>query len=278
MRSTRNPHRTAALLAALTCVLVTGCTDDVCPGLTSCGGTCADLQSSPANCGACGHACAVGEACVEGACVSLSCTDECPELGALGCAPAPRNGLMVCVDFADTDPCLEWGGYTACQEGETCDGGVCTGGCADECEAEGATACDGDGYRECGQHDADSCRVWSDVIPCEDGETCSLGVCSSEPCTDECEEGARACHDDAVRTCGQHDGDPCLEWSADDPCAEGETCVDGRCEARQCTEEHEDCVCGEDECCEGHCCPVFFICIYSSPDEDFCPFGEGPNG
>ena len=142
-------------------------------------------------------------------------------------------------------------------------------------------------------------------------------------------------HGDA---CVENTRYPCRDGLDADPCDDGETCVDGRCEARQCTEEHEDCVCGEDECCEGHCCPaqsgmqlrwwtmwrewtewtviekeigsprfphgthrplrppspprpllvaelhawhccpVFFICIYSSPDEDFCPFGEGPNG
>ncbi len=45
-----------------------GCTSLVCdPGLTNCGGTCADLTSNPSNCGACGNSCATGFCC-DGTC------------------------------------------------------------------------------------------------------------------------------------------------------------------------------------------------------------------
>ena len=41
----------------------------VCPtGQTRCGAVCVNLQSDPRNCGACGHACAVGQVCSAGMC------------------------------------------------------------------------------------------------------------------------------------------------------------------------------------------------------------------
>jgi hypothetical protein len=53
--------------------------DGTCPaGLTVCGqgafARCLDLQNDPANCGACGNACAPGIACVAGACQQVACT------------------------------------------------------------------------------------------------------------------------------------------------------------------------------------------------------------
>jgi hypothetical protein len=184
---------------------------------------------------------------------------------------------MVCADFVDEDSCLEWGGYTPCGEGETCSDGSCSGGCRDDCSPEGETVCDGEGYRECGRHDGDPCLEWSELVPCDSGQSCSNGACTGE-CADECDDGDRTCDGGGYRTCGEFDSDSCRDWSPVEPCGEGESCDGGECRSTQCTEEHEDCVCGDDECCEGHCCPILFICIYSDPDEDFCPFGEGPNG
>jgi hypothetical protein len=42
------------------------------PGQTICGAACVDMQSDPANCGTCGHACAVGGLCKAGTCVTLT--------------------------------------------------------------------------------------------------------------------------------------------------------------------------------------------------------------
>jgi hypothetical protein len=41
---------------------------------TSCGGQCVDTSSDPYDCGACGNACAGGEACCSGLCVKSTCT------------------------------------------------------------------------------------------------------------------------------------------------------------------------------------------------------------
>ena len=56
-----------------------GCTPATCtPGMTLCGAICADLARDPANCGACGNACAPSEGCSAGACctrTSMPVTD-----------------------------------------------------------------------------------------------------------------------------------------------------------------------------------------------------------
>lgn len=269
-------RRKTCLGVTLAAALAAGCTDEICPGLTDCGGTCADLDHDPRNCGACGSACPAGQFCIEGACSTTGCADECPALGAIRCADPPRNGLEVCADFDDADRCLEWGGFSACEAGATCGAGACEGACEDECSTEGARRCEGDGYRECGRHDGDSCLEWSDVVPCDPGLTCSGGACSDE-CLDDCAEGDRRCDDDEVRTCGLFDDDPCLDWSPPEPCGDGRVCEAGACVEARCLDEHDDCVCGEDQCCEGHCCPFFFICISWDPQRDWCPNGPGPH-
>jgi hypothetical protein len=44
------------------------CCSSCAPGLADCGGVCASLGTDPANCGACGRACAAGESCANGVC------------------------------------------------------------------------------------------------------------------------------------------------------------------------------------------------------------------
>lgn len=266
-----------AIVSGCLSILALGCPGDQCLGLALCGDECADLSTSTSHCGACGHACDPGQACVDGGCLQVGCTDECPAAGVLSCSAPPENGIVVCADFQDGDACLEWGGFNPCSGGEACVEGACTGGCDDECGSEHQLLCEGNGFRECGRFDTDSCLEWSSLFECAPEETCSRGVCSGE-CDDECADGEVSCRGDGLRSCGQFDDDGCLDWSPVEPCGEEESCDDGACVPRQCTEEGEDCVCGDDECCEGHCCPVLFVCVSFSPDEDYCPFGEGPNG
>jgi hypothetical protein len=96
-----------------------------CPaGEVVCGEFCADLQSSPTDCGACGAACADDQVCVAGRCGSTC------ETGQTDCDGA-------CVDLdAHVDHC--GGCDTACQVGETCTRGRCVGG-----NASGGTSATG---------------------------------------------------------------------------------------------------------------------------------------
>ncbi|MFH1437059.1 MAG: hypothetical protein ABIJ56_15230 [Pseudomonadota bacterium] len=269
-------HAAKLLEIIIIALLAIGCSQDICPGLTECDDNCADLDNDPNNCGDCGNECEEGRICFKGVCSTGACIDECPALGAISCADPPRNGLVVCADYYDDDPCLEWGDYAPCNTGETCVDGICQGGCDDACGPEGERRCEGAGFRECGRHDGDTCLGWGEVVPCDEGFTCSSGVCSAE-CVDECVTGERICDGPGVLICGELDGDPCLEWTPGEECGEGWECKEGACVETQCLDEHDDCVCGENQCCEGHCCPVFFICISWDPQGDWCPNGPGPH-
>lgn len=88
----------------------TGCSA-TCEGTaTNCEGSCADLQTDARNCGACGMACAPGQACSAGACA-------CPVAGQLACGGA-------CVD-TQTNPLNCGNCGVACASTEACMGGVC---------------------------------------------------------------------------------------------------------------------------------------------------------
>jgi hypothetical protein len=206
--------------------------------------------------------------CGEGASSAPACVDECSKTGLFGCADPPDNALTVCAEF-DDDGCLEWGGPVACDPNESCIAGDCVPGCTDECPNAGDKVCDGNGFRECGEHDTDPCREWSELTSCEDGESCSNGACS-ETCTHECAEGEKKCEGDGHKSCGEHDSDSCRDWSPVEPCGDGTECDGGECVPVECTAEGEECVCGNNECCEGHCCPFFHICVSWSPNQDVC--------
>lgn len=176
--------------------------------------------------------------------------------------------------------------------------------CEDACDA---TACVDDGhYQPCVQ--GDECRIAEDPIACEAGTICEAGDCvacgeAGEPCCadDTCAAGlgcagdtcvvgcreecpangvTRCAHRGAVQVCGEHDGDPCLEWGAAEDCAIGEACEDDACgppscedecdalDAEQCTPDGSGLdVCGQcdaDGCldwCPGEACAANFECV-----------------
>ncbi|MBN2723337.1 MAG: CHAP domain-containing protein [Deltaproteobacteria bacterium] len=67
-------------------------------------------------------------------------------------------------------------------------------------------------------------------------------------CSDECSVGEVVCEGDTgFRTCGNYDGDDCLEWSTVEFCSNEDICIDGVCQFNT-----ESCV---DECSsEGYSC------------------------
>lgn len=200
------------------------------------------------------------DACATGACVA-ACEDECGAPGLLGC---DGDGVRACA-LAGSG-CLRWGTTSACPHGSTCSAGACSTSCVDECPAEGAQACDGGGRVVCGQRDADPCLEWSLPEPCASGTTCSDGACAAS-CADECTaSGARACDPSgrAVRECGQHDADPCLEWQTVAQCSASESCSAGECRAT-CVAE---CVAGERRCRPGSTLKVELCGQF---DADPCP-------
>jgi hypothetical protein len=66
------------LPAALAALLVAGCSGNPCNSpLEQCGNLCLDLHSDGRNCGACGHVCGAGLACVSSACVPDTAAAVC---------------------------------------------------------------------------------------------------------------------------------------------------------------------------------------------------------
>ncbi len=118
-----------------------GCAGGVCTGgmttcmapMTECGGACVAVQSDPANCGACGVACATGQTCAAGVCTG----------GTTVCTPPLTRCAGVCVDLqSDLVNCGACA--RSCVTGQACTAGVCTAvgtGPALRIESLGSTSC-----------------------------------------------------------------------------------------------------------------------------------------
>jgi hypothetical protein len=102
--------------------------------------------------------------------------------------------------------------------------------CGAFCEP-GELRCDAGGVETC-EPNGDDCLQWSEPQACP-SETpyCSAGECRVD-CADECAAGEGTCVDAATqRRCGQFDTDSCRDFSASEPCGNGQLCYGGRCAA-----------------------------------------------
>jgi hypothetical protein len=141
--------RVAAALAlgtGIAATIATGCGaedglvgGDCAAGYTQCGLSCVDLENDPSNCGACGHACPAGVACVDGTCGgtaldgAMLADAEGSEDGSLGDAFVIPDG-----EICDTsDP-----GRISCRPRPRPDG-ASDGDGSEEGSAEDATSGDG---------------------------------------------------------------------------------------------------------------------------------------
>lgn len=166
--------------------------------------------------------------CSAGQCVE-QCQDACSTVGARRCEGGGAGSVAECQ--TDANGCLVWEEIDTCQGPETCSNGACAEQCTDECSTVNERACEADGYKLCGDFDADPCLDWGDVVPCNGDATCSNGYCAVQ-CSDECStSGVDACvmGVEAVHSCGDFDSDPCLEWSTTTNCNAGEECDNGAC-------------------------------------------------
>lgn len=170
-----------------------------CGGLTDCNGTCRDLTSDRAACGACDVACSPGFVCSSAACV-VSCQGGLSDCDG-GCRSLPDDRLN----------CGACG--VVCGAGEQCTDGQCTATC-------------GSGLSPCGG----SCRdLNSDEANCgRCGEPCAAGaVCVQGTCTTVCPSGFDAC-DGGCRDV-HADGANCGGCGV--TCSAGEVCAAGHCQA-----------------------------------------------
>jgi hypothetical protein len=153
-----------------------------------CGDQCVDTNADPANCGACGTACAAGRSCERGSCRAASCAGaQAGELCSLpsGEEAACCHGSCVAELSFQSDPqsCGSCG--TRCPSGVSCEDGQCT-----DPDAGGPWSC-----AEHGCPAGQSCVNGSDCLPVscsgsEDGLSCAspvrdgLGACCQGQCVD----------------------------------------------------------------------------------------------
>lgn len=108
----RNAAKWGVVLLASLGFLAAGCGGSSCPShFKTCGKACVDIYTDPANCGACGKACAGGEVCSSGA-----CGQSCP-VGETACGGSCRD---LQTDDANCGTC-----GTACNPGQHCTAGAC---------------------------------------------------------------------------------------------------------------------------------------------------------
>ena len=184
--------------------------------------------------------------CVNDSCLS-SCTNDCSVSGQRQCS---GNGFQQCGNF-DSDNCLEWGAVVNCNAGDKCNNGSCVNEpsqpiCTNECDVKDQRVCSGNGWKQCGNYDSDSCLEWGAVADCTANETCVNGSCIYHPtCSDQCVTGSHQCSGSSGSTCGIFSG-ACASWGAYQQCdPQCFRCGDDRCD---CGETQSSCPqdCGYD--------------------------------
>ncbi|MFO0607623.1 MAG: MXAN_6577-like cysteine-rich protein [Polyangiales bacterium] len=150
--------------------------DDVAclPGQVVCGGSCTDLQSDPANCGACATRCAAGQTCAAGACA-------CPT-GQTSCGGA-------CVD-TQSDPAHCGACGAACADRQTCAAGACA------CAA-GLTLCSG----QCVDPQTSPAHCGACGRACATNAGTSANACAAGACSPTCAMSYFDCNGDPADGC-----------------------------------------------------------------------------
>ncbi len=215
------------------------CNDECAPGERRCEGnafvTCGQNDDDACLEAGAPIVCREDERCDNGDCVPADapCEDDCDADGVLSCDG--EGAFRRCGQY-DADPCLEHSAPVPCAGFQICRAGACVASCEDDCQA-GERRCIEGGSQLCGNYDRDPCLEWSPADPCRDDERCDDGRCvpDEQACEDTCAADAVECAAGGVRTCGDHDEDPCLEWGVAVPCDDGE-----RCEAGECVYDCED--------------------------------------
>ncbi len=269
-------------------VCVSGCPNGgkVCGAVASnATGQCVDVSSDPANCGACGNACAAGALCEGG-----QCRHNCTSFGGGGCDGSPQadggvdcgacgTASMPCPPYSCVDPssdkysCGSCG--NVCGDGQLCSGGVCTTVCAasEVCSLKGA--CVGscpNGGRVCGTVASNTTGRCVDVSSdrsncgacghaCAAGETCEGGTCRTS-CTPLPTAGC-----DAL-------GGSCSQCGAASTLC-GAVCVDATSDRNNCGGCGK--TCGNGQACSGGACvpmcPSGQVCSPQGACVTACPAG-----
>ena len=212
-----------------------------------------------------GDKCTVGDVCQAGECapgVAVTCND-----GNL-CTDdlcQPQSGCLHennVVDCSDGD---------VCTTADICDGGVCTGGPALECD-------DGNGCTDDACDPQVGCLHVANMEPCDDGNACTDG--------DQCEDGkctftsGVVCDDD--NPCTKESCNPAVGCLTDiltgpcddgNPCTTGEMCINGACSGGNLV------LCDDNNPCTDDSCDDLGQCIHTAnqadcADGDLCTLGD----
>ncbi|MFZ3100470.1 MAG: hypothetical protein WA103_04570, partial [Minisyncoccales bacterium] len=152
-----------------------------------------------------------------------TCTSECSSVGQRRCS---GNGYQTC--YKAGNGCLYWGSVTWCGTSQTCVNGSCIASCTDECSINGQRVCSGNGWKQCGNYDSDSCLEWGNITQCGWNQTCVNGSCV-DTCQNQCALNAHECSGSSGRTCVQ--SGQCTAWGTWQTCdSQCHSCGDGRCE------------------------------------------------
>jgi hypothetical protein len=249
-------------------------------GQTECSSRCVDLSSDPANCGACGMACATGATCGAGVCATTTptgCTknSDCPageecvdnacaspvDAGrdAATCAAGEVDCSGTCVDVS-TDSANCGGCGMRCGAPATCVSGACTlpPGCTTNADCAAGEVCVGNVCTA-------PVDAGTDAMVCAGGMTLCTDVCvdlQSDPSS--CGSCGTAC--DVRSTCVAGACTPATGCSTGADCAAGEVCVGNVCVAG--TDAGSDAALGcstSAECAVGQEC-VGYVCVAASSD------------
>jgi hypothetical protein len=229
---------------------VAGCVDCPMPNEVRCPDTqCYDLSSSPANCGACGKACATTdpngtEACVNSEC-SLKCNGEYVNCLGTCVAPLASNDANcggcgnVCVSLNGTNTCTSGACVNDCSPGYM----HCVGPASAGCETD-----IGDDVNNCGACD-NVCASLPNVVA--DGLSCTSGQCTLGPSS--CAPGYANCDGSAANGCESqsssdlHNCGGCASAAGVDcttlpnVMAGGVACVSGKCVVNTCDSGYIPC-------------------------------------
>ena len=159
----------------------------VCPkDYESCGGKCVNIKTSPETCGNCDTKCDANEACLNGVCTQVECTDACSEAGCKNLTEQCGRNCIDCKGLPNQDPKSE----SICNA----DKGICQ---IDKCLegfhlTEDKTACEINTVKSCGHASGDDIVVHNceEEMPFGEERYCSTkGECKARACKDDPDTG-----------------------------------------------------------------------------------------